>query len=540
MYLTLTIVLVTIALLLSLKLLYWRWVNWLIVGETPTEAPRTSTVNVSNSSFLLDSLPTGVFTVTEQMTITYVNPTLAEELGRSITEIVNKKINEVFVLSYELEEILNNTDSQQISSLDVSQAQVQYRDADGQEVKSRVIVNRFQDRYPQQYICLVPTKVHRTISEERHRRTQRLRALGELASGLAHEINNSLTGVVGFTNLLLESEDSLPYREELEIIQQNAQQCKKIIENTLGYVQTEGAESEVLDVNAIINNSLNLMQRELDIHNIQVMKTLDPELPSVAASRTQLEEVLVNLLNNARNELEAVDKQNRIIRVKTQPRPDERIQVSIDDSGNGVPENLREKIFEPFFTTKSSDEGTGLGLFVVEGIVTDLGGDITVEDSDLGGARFNVTLPAGRGSSKALEGQKTKEEPHRSLPKSVGTIMVVEDEESIRQLFERVMDQYELEGKIFETPLQGIEFLDHVNPDFNPDVIFLDLVFPGNLRGQDLVEWLESFRNELLERVILITGNPNDEQTKLVNRHDGIKLLTKPLHVPDLIQTMSE
>ena len=538
MYLTLIIALVTVCLVLSAKLFFPHVTNRLLAGETYRESTAPSN-RVANANAVLEVLPSGIFVLDEKYEIIYSNLSLAEELGTSRDRLLNVPVEDVFAVSEGLTKSLDQISKDAENPGYNNQAQVTYIHQDGNKTKLELVFSHFLEDSRSRFVCMVPSLTDLSASREQLRKTERLKAMGEMVSGLAHEINNPLTGVVGFANLLLEStgEDE-PHREELQIIQENAQRCKDIIENMLGFMRSGQPESSELDVNEILENAIKLTRRDLDIENIEIQRNLDPELPSIHGNRTQLEEVFVNLLNNAKDELKNHQGEDPEIRVRTQPRGDDSIKISIEDSGSGIDPDQREEIFEPFFTTKSGGGGTGLGLPIVEGIINDLGGTISVDTSELGGAQFKIILPTVD-RSKELEGQTTRELHSKRLPESVENIMAVEDEKSIRQLIDRFRGETGLDGETFENPIEAIDFLDHEAPDYNPDVIFLDLVYPGSLRGQDFVEWVEVHREDLLDRIIIMTGNPDDDQVRLTEKHEDIVLLTKPLSPPDLVQTIN-
>lgn len=508
------------------------------IGGRETSEPEMVKQPAMESQQILDALPAGLFVIDDDYTITYVNDTLIDYLGTSEEQILNRSLSHTFEISEGLKQSLEAS-VESPENQKINRSEVTYANPAGTKKELELVFATYAQKNHRKFICLVPTFTNIVAARDHLRKTERLKAMGEMVSGLAHEINNPLTGVVGFANLLLEEGDSSAHREELQIIHKNAQRCKDIIDNMLGFIRSGSPEAEQIDVNQLIENSIKLTRRELDIHSIQITRDLDPELPAVTANRTQIEEVLINILTNAKDELKTIESDNRVIRVKTKPLGDSMILIQIDDNGPGIPEDKKETIFEPFFTTKTSDSGTGLGLSISQGIVDELGGDIEIEDSEFGGASFRISLPVSDASQKELEGQATEPAIESEIPDNLEKIMVVEDEESVRQLFESFCEQSSVAGKFFVNPLEAIEFLNS-HEDFRPDAVFLDLVFPGKLRGRDFYEWLENFRPELVDRLILMTGNPNDEQAELARQSDTISLLSKPIDIPEIGQSLNQ
>ncbi len=222
-------------------------------------------------------------------------------------------------------------------------------------------------------------------------------AIGRLVAGLAHEVNNPLTPILGFSQLLLEQE-TLPeeVREMLRVIEQNALRIRSIVHGLLAFVRRYPSRKEPLDINDVVRSVLGAYRHRIQGEGIQIEEELAPSLPLVTGDFDQLVQVFLNLLLNAEEALLGQNQSaQRIIRIQTKADPDaQKVFLVVEDSGPGVPPNLRSRIFEPFYTTKEVGKGTGLGLAIARGIVEDHQGTIEVGESSLGGARFQVTLPA--------------------------------------------------------------------------------------------------------------------------------------------------
>ena len=220
-------------------------------------------------------------------------------------------------------------------------------------------------------------------------RSQKLAAVGLLAAGIAHEINNPLSGVVGYSKLLLER--SLPegVREKVEKISQSGERCRKIVEGVLLFSrQREGGQRAPIDLRALIDRVVGIGEYQWKMHNVRVLRERN-DAAVVHADADQLEQVALNLLSNA------VDAMPRggTVRINIAREGDE-VRLSIADEGHGIPPEVLPRIFDPFFSTKEIGKGTGLGLAISYGIVQDHGGDIVVESGERYGAQFTVILPA--------------------------------------------------------------------------------------------------------------------------------------------------
>jgi PAS domain S-box-containing protein len=236
--------------------------------------------------------------------------------------------------------------------------------------------------------------------EQRIYNTEKLASIGNLAAGVAHEINNPLTVVLGFTDLMLEHfpDDSQEY-EDLKVIESNANNAKKIVENLLGFARiTEGMEDNI-DVKHSIETVINIVKNTLFTQKIEIVTDIDEKLPHVKGDVREYQQVLFNLINNSVAAMKEQGKGRLTISARLN---DGLVDVLVSDTGSGIPEGIRHRIFDPFFTTKKVGEGTGLGLSLCYGIINKYGGKISFtsrcreEDSVSHGTTFTVSMPAMR------------------------------------------------------------------------------------------------------------------------------------------------
>lgn len=228
--------------------------------------------------------------------------------------------------------------------------------------------------------------------------TDRLASVGELAAGIAHELNNPLTGVVGFSQLLMEKEIPEDIKQDVQVVYREAQRAAQVVKNLLTFARKHSAVKERLNINEVINKVMELRAYEQNLENIKVKAHYDSALPEVMADYFQLQQVFLNIVINAEYFMkEAHHKGNLTI---TTERVGNKIRVSFADDGPGIAKENLGHLFDPFFTTKEVGRGTGLGLSICHGIVAEHGGRIYVE-SELGkGATFIVELPVGAAERK--------------------------------------------------------------------------------------------------------------------------------------------
>jgi two-component system NtrC family sensor kinase len=224
--------------------------------------------------------------------------------------------------------------------------------------------------------------------------TEKMAAVGQLVSGVAHEVNNPLTAILGFSDLLMENPE-LPEsaRKDLRVILQEAQRTKQIVQNLLSFARQMPPQRKPIQLNPILKRTVQLRAYDLQSRGVAVTENLRDHLPFVIGDAHQLQQVFLNILNNAYDAVREVAQAPRI-QISTSCSSDA-VEVSFRDNGCGI--SQPERIFDPFFTTKQVGEGTGLGLSICYGIVKEHGGEIFCENNvDGPGATFTVRLPAAR------------------------------------------------------------------------------------------------------------------------------------------------
>ena len=232
--------------------------------------------------------------------------------------------------------------------------------------------------------------------------TDRMVSLGEMASGLAHEVNNPLTGVIGFTQLIL-SDSRLPeeLRGDLELVSSEARRAAEIVRKLLNFARGGAKSVGLVDINHVLLNVVRLREYELKVKNIEVDKRLTLSLPPVQADQMELQQVFINLIINAEFFMDRYHH-GGTLNLET-GESDGWVRITVTDNGPGIPEAKLPQIFSPFFTTKEIGQGTGLGLSICRGILTRYGGRIRAENVPGGGARFTVELPsAGNGERQSV------------------------------------------------------------------------------------------------------------------------------------------
>jgi signal transduction histidine kinase/NAD-dependent dihydropyrimidine dehydrogenase PreA subunit len=229
--------------------------------------------------------------------------------------------------------------------------------------------------------------------------SEKMASVGQLAAGVAHELNNPLGGILIYTSLLLEGKArESQEREDLELIKAETERCKKIVRGLLDFSRQTRIEAAIVDLNKILSSTLALVTQQAIFHNIRVEKHLDPNLPQVFVDVGQIQQVLLNIILNA---VEAMHDKGSLTITTAYEEEKRQVFLRIRDSGSGMPPEVQARIFEPFFTTKPHGVGTGLGLAIALGIIQRHKGDILVRSVVGEGSEFTIILPEGEAVVKS-------------------------------------------------------------------------------------------------------------------------------------------
>jgi PAS domain S-box-containing protein len=233
---------------------------------------------------------------------------------------------------------------------------------------------------------------------QRIARAEKMASLGQLAAGVAHEINNPLTGIIFYADLLLQTLDQEDTRRQsLACVYEDAKRCGKIIKNLLAYSRQETPSQEILHVNTLLEHGLDLIRDTKFFMGIQIKKELSKDIMLIKGDRDQLGQVIVNLVMNA---VDAMDHEGTMTLRTSRNKRAQKVRIEVSDTGRGIPEKDLALIFDPFFTTKAPGKGTGLGLSTAYGIIKENHGRIWVKETSQKGTTFAVELPLYRPSAK--------------------------------------------------------------------------------------------------------------------------------------------
>ena len=357
---------------------------------------------------------------------------------------------------------------------------------------------------------------------------EKLAALGQTISGVAHELNNPLATILTWAERLSQRPVDDQTRRGLEAILGESERAAKIVRNLLTFARKRHTTRAMVDLNQVVRETLALRSYEQRVNNVTTIEALAAGLPQAFADPHQIQQVLLNLVINAEQAMIASHGHGTLV-VRTWHDLDrDAVVLEVTDDGPGVPEEVQPKIFDPFFTTKEVGKGTGLGLTVAYAIVQEHAGRITISSESGRGASFAVELPVGAGALKAPLPRPT-EASTEAVDGS--TVLVVEDEAALGAA---VAESLQDAGFIVDRASDGQEALERVRQR-HFDLIICDLKMP-RVGGMEFYRELETAKPEMTRRIMFVTGDVAGTDAERFLEQTGTRWLAKPFRLKDLLR----
>jgi PAS domain S-box-containing protein len=477
---------------------------------------------------LVESASDAIFTFDPDGRFTAVNPSMERALGLGRGALIGAPLaravdpRDVAVA----EQLLRQTlEGQRCKGA------VRYRAADGSVRQGAVITAPvFEDGVISGALGIMRDVTEDQRLAEQLLQQEKLAAVGQLVSGVAHELNNPLAGVMAFSELLLASGavHDPDARFAMETIHHEAMRAAKIVSHLLTFARQRAAERTEADLNAIVNDTLALRRYALRAAQIELDVLLDPALPRTWADPFQLQQVVLNLVGNAEHALAGWGGTRRIT-VWTRHDGD-RLVIGVADTGPGVPPDQRDRIFNPFYTTKPVGQGTGLGLSISDGIVREHGGQIRVESQPGEGATFLVELPWRPAAPDVV----STGDARRPAPQPARRMLVVDDETAMRSAISTFLTTL---GHTVTAASGGVEARALLDAN-EYDVVLLDLRMP-DLGGDTLYEELRDRDPRHARRVVFVTGDVQSDQARRFLDRAGRPVVGKPFQLDELVTVIA-
>jgi len=404
------------------------------------------------------------------------------------------------------------------------------------EASARLIQERGR---PGSIHCIARNLTERRRLEEQLIHAEKLSAIGQLVAGVAHELNNPLTSISGYTQLLLRDETLRgDIRDDLKHINVQAERAARIVQNLLMFAREHKPERRMVNLNDEFRNTLSLRAYQLRVDNIKVVIDFDLDLPLTVADPFQLQQVILNLINNANQAMtERGDAGTLTLRTYTASQSmgdvsgatPQMVVLSVSDTGVGIPARDLNRIFDPFYTTKPVGQGTGLGLSICFGIVQEHGGKIWAESEPGVGTTVAVALPllAERREQPGIPAADGAGNAADSQPAC--RVLVVDDEEPVANLLARLLRQLGHEPEVVNSGAEALERIRHESFD----LVLSDVKMPG-MSGFELHQTIKQINPELASRLVFVTGDMLSAATQARIAQSGNPYIAKPFAIERL------
>ncbi|MEO8561097.1 MAG: PAS domain S-box protein [bacterium] len=496
-----------------------------VARDVTLERERASALARSEAQYarLVESAPDGIFTLDIEGNFTAVNHSLERTIGGARAALLGRP----------LALLVDPRDAAAVSQLlretfagERGRGQLRYRSAAGELRHGSVITSPiFEGDRIAGALGIMRDMTDEVRLAEQLLHQEKLAAVGQLVSGVAHELNNPLAGVMAFSQLLLASRASrdAEARSAVETIHREAQRAAKIVSNLLTFARQQPAERAETDLNRLVVDTLELRRFSLRSANIDVVTQLDESLPHTWADPFQLQQVLLNLIGNAEHALTDWSGA-RLVTIRTR-RDGEQLVLSVSDTGPGIPLERRDRIFNPFFTTKPVGQGTGLGLSISDGIAREHAGRLRVESQEGEGATFVLELPfVAIPDEPVLDVSQPA-----SSPLAGRRVLVVDDEPAMRSAMSAFLGSLGHDVVISASGADARRLL----ADGVYDAILLDLRL-SDVGGDVLYRELFARDPGQAARVVFVTGDTQSDVARRFLAESGRPSLGKPFQLDDL------
>jgi len=374
--------------------------------------------------------------------------------------------------------------------------------------------------------------------EDQLLQSQKMEAIGRLAGGAAHDFNNILTSIIGYAELLqvTYNDKSTDDGEAVSVILESAGRAADLTQQLLGFARKGKYTPEPVEFNSLIQHVLKVMDKifEKNIHVVEQFGII----PNVLADRNQIEQVLTNLIINAKDSMpdggtltintEEIYLDSDMLVSSEDIEPGPYVKTSITDTGTGMSKEIVEHIFEPFFTTKTKEKGTGLGLAMVYGIVNNHGGKINVYSEEGVGTSFSIYLPVSFGAA-------VDKSPESTIISGDASVLLIDDEDAIRSYIKKRLEQFGYRVMTAENGVKGLKLYKEHHDDI--DVVLLDMIMP-TMPGRETYQALKEINSDV--KVIVMSGFSKTEKVSDIMNGGAATFIQKPFRIQDLTQAIHD
>ena len=467
-----------------------------------------------------------VVTITSKGEIVFVNRAIEKRFGYTLPDVFGKPVVDVFIPQDKVEELFDDI-QMLLSGKKGEQIEIPFASRDQQSRDILWIVTYLRDEWNTILnINLFGYDItEQKILKEQLIQAEKMSSVGTMISGVAHELNNPLSIILNFSELMLLCDNlSKNATNRLRHIIDASQRCIRIVENLLTFAtkRKNVRRGQYLSINDVLKDALELKINDLRVNNIEIEQSLFEALPKTMADRVQLMQVFINLINNAYDAMKTAHERG-ILTIRTFQKGD-KIVIEFEDTGPGILEP--EKLFTPFYTTKEVGKGTGLGLAVSYGIIKEHGGMIVGKNCQKG-AIFTVTLPIKVQTGKEVKFPVKKDYDLRGL-----RLLLVEDEVGIAESCNELLTA---KGCHVTAAFSIKDAMQAIQED-RFDIVVMDFKMPGEMSGIQFYEWMVSYLPVIKEKIILMTGDTLSPEYRTFVEKSKVPVITKPFRFHAFIE----
>lgn len=500
------------------------------IGDVTEQKRSEAKLRASEARFrsITEAHPVPVLIVgLEKGEIFYASPGAEKLIGLPGGMLIDHKIDRFLPFSGERREIIEALQAGQ----DVNMKEIVVARGDGENVPAALSARRINYQNEPAMVLGLYDLTEKKLAEkqiaqqqEALQQSEKMAALGGLLAGVAHELNNPLSVVMGQTTLLMEGPGEDKTKKRADKIFKAADRCSRIVKSFLALARRKPPERKEIALNPIIHNSLELLGYQFRNENVVLKLELDETLPPVIGDEDQMTQVFTNLALNAAQAMHEWQGPHELT-IRSETEDSKTVRLTFADTGPGIPAEIRAKVFEPFFTTKGGTGGTGVGLSLCLNIVEGHGGRIQIEETEGGGATFTIWLPVSTGVRAAqMDAPDLESMPQRKL-----RILLVDDEIELAQT---LADLLEPLGHDIDLAANGAIAFEKIEKT-GCDVIISDLRMPV-LDGPGLYAALAEKKPEYTKKIIYVTGDTLSPHVHAFLSKTPVPVIEKPYRLVDV------
>ncbi|MCD6460931.1 response regulator [bacterium] len=469
--------------------------------------------------YVINTIPSCIIGLTNEYKISYANLECQKLFFMDPSNLIDKEIIDIFAPDFiethkimeKVEGIKNNNDS-------ITLTQVKFKNIKNEEKIIDIQIFKISTALNVDILFFIKDITRNIELEQKLSQTEKLASFGKLLTGITHELNNRISPVLAYSQLLLSQSTNRRHKDWLSKIENSAKSVKSIVESLLYFSGTAKQHNEDININKIIDNTLSLFRYKFKSSNIHIEKNLKKDIPPLKADKNQINKVILNIISNS---LEAMDDYHGGTLYISTNEFDDLCEIVIKDTGIGIPEKNLNKIFDPFFTTKTDQHNVGLGLSTVYNIVQNYKGTITVSSTQNEGTQLTITLP--------IIAQKTAEFIHKKPIRDKSLkVLIIDDDPILRDVMKDILEEI-CKVDIAENGKDAIEKI----KISNYNAILTDIRMP-NIDGPSLYRWIKKNHPGLEQKIVFTTGDTYDPKTNEFLNSINNNYISKPFYINKL------